>query len=418
MTTEQTALIDRLLDAAFHELQHDTGPQDKEYVHQRSVLAKRFKALLAERATNSAGQESATSVQSPGRDAGVAPVPADLIGDDSVCCMDCGLLYRDFGHDTTLPDDQWRMLHDSEGGILCANCIARRGATFIPDAVALRARFECASDNLAAPALPEEPTFKKPLEYSLANAQPILIYNGDEYDERDEAFVDYATDLRHAAESHIAALRKRVEEAEQRANAKYQTVAKAVYETVQDSAATWETASDELIWGDYDSEGPEHQKISDAHLAATCVRFPQWADELKNFALRWNTDEPLTDEMLNEIEVTDESVERNTREMLRLIRQYDKVRKADERAEKAEADLKACQEARERAEVNLLNLVRAAEELVELKDLHDRLEAKAPPHPFDHPSAHLQATIEYRERKPLAWNALRQALNALEKERG
>lgn len=40
-------IIDSLLDAAFSELQHDTGPQDKEYVYQRGVLEEKFRSLLA-----------------------------------------------------------------------------------------------------------------------------------------------------------------------------------------------------------------------------------------------------------------------------------------------------------------------------------------------------------------------------------
>jgi hypothetical protein len=44
----------------------------------------------------------------------------------SLACMDCGAVYSDFPLDTTLPDDQWRMIHDSDGGVLCASCIVRR----------------------------------------------------------------------------------------------------------------------------------------------------------------------------------------------------------------------------------------------------------------------------------------------------
>jgi hypothetical protein len=39
--------VQRLLDAAFRELQHDTGPQDPEYVHQRAQLAKEFNRILS-----------------------------------------------------------------------------------------------------------------------------------------------------------------------------------------------------------------------------------------------------------------------------------------------------------------------------------------------------------------------------------
>lgn len=59
-------------------------------------------------------------------------------------CMDCGLSYCDFPLDTTLPDEQWLMLHDSPGGVLCACCIVRRAAK-LPGVIAVRAVIEFAS---------------------------------------------------------------------------------------------------------------------------------------------------------------------------------------------------------------------------------------------------------------------------------
>ena len=38
--------IEKLLDAAFHELQHDTGPSDPEYVYQRNLLKKKFTEIM------------------------------------------------------------------------------------------------------------------------------------------------------------------------------------------------------------------------------------------------------------------------------------------------------------------------------------------------------------------------------------
>ena len=59
-------------------------------------------------------------------------------------CMDCSAIYADFPLDTTLPDEQWRMIHDSDGGILCASCIVKR-ASRLPKVIAVRAtiEFEC-----------------------------------------------------------------------------------------------------------------------------------------------------------------------------------------------------------------------------------------------------------------------------------
>lgn len=42
--------LEELLDAAFRQLQHDTGPQDVEYVHQRRVLRDEFAKILMLRA--------------------------------------------------------------------------------------------------------------------------------------------------------------------------------------------------------------------------------------------------------------------------------------------------------------------------------------------------------------------------------
>ena len=56
-------------------------------------------------------------------------------------CMDCGVPYREFPLDTTLPDEQWRMIHDSDGGVLCASCIVRRAAK-LPGVIAVRAVIE------------------------------------------------------------------------------------------------------------------------------------------------------------------------------------------------------------------------------------------------------------------------------------
>lgn len=64
-----------------------------------------------------------------------AAQPADAL---KAVCLDCGLDYGDFGMDTLLPRWQWLMIHPSEGGLLCANCIVKRAAK-IPGAVGLQA---------------------------------------------------------------------------------------------------------------------------------------------------------------------------------------------------------------------------------------------------------------------------------------
>ena len=61
-------------------------------------------------------------------------------------CMDCGKPYGTFPLDMTIPDGQWREIHESEGGILCANCMVARLAN-LPGAIAVRARLEVATDG-------------------------------------------------------------------------------------------------------------------------------------------------------------------------------------------------------------------------------------------------------------------------------
>lgn len=44
-------------------------------------------------------------------------------------CKDCDLPYQKFGIDTNLPDNQWLAIHpEGRGGLLCANCIAKRAS--------------------------------------------------------------------------------------------------------------------------------------------------------------------------------------------------------------------------------------------------------------------------------------------------
>ena len=58
------------------------------------------------------------------------------------CCKDCELPYQEFGIDTTLPDEQWLMIHpEGFGGLLCANCIVNR-ASHLPGIIAARMRLE------------------------------------------------------------------------------------------------------------------------------------------------------------------------------------------------------------------------------------------------------------------------------------
>jgi len=66
-------------------------------------------------------------------------------------CEDCGLKYQDFPLDTTLPDNQWKDIHPEGdgGGILCANCMVKRGS-HLPGVIAARMVFEFVSSIIRA----------------------------------------------------------------------------------------------------------------------------------------------------------------------------------------------------------------------------------------------------------------------------
>ena len=55
------------------------------------------------------------------------------VAENSLRCLDCGLLYRDFPLDVNLPRGQWLEIHPGEDGVLCAQCIVQR-ASKIPGA--------------------------------------------------------------------------------------------------------------------------------------------------------------------------------------------------------------------------------------------------------------------------------------------
>ncbi len=62
-------------------------------------------------------------------------------------CKDCGLPYQEFGLDTTLPDEQWLMIHpEGLGGLLCANCIVNR-ASHLSGIIAARMILEIAVEK-------------------------------------------------------------------------------------------------------------------------------------------------------------------------------------------------------------------------------------------------------------------------------
>lgn len=130
--------------------------------------------------------------------------------------------------------------------------------------------------------------------------------------------------------------------AEQRrlAEMRHSVIAAAVLETVRDRSATWDEASDELVR----SDGRACQNISAEHLEATCVRYPQWAEQLRRFCDEWNKEERITPDMLAKIEyeITPEEAEKSWRQTKRILDFYTKLRDMERRLEAAEKALENC----------------------------------------------------------------------------
>lgn len=164
-------------------------------------------------------------------------------------------------------------------------------------------------------------------------------------EDKDGAWVCY-TDYR-TLERELARARAEVEQLNGLATKRHSVIAKAVYETVQDHAATWDDASDALIWDDPDADlQQKNRTVTSSWLDQVCVRFPQWAADLRSFAVRWNENDDPTEEELAAVEVSDEQVERGTRRAMQIMRFYDKLRKVEAdnaalraRLEAAELDL-------------------------------------------------------------------------------
>lgn len=45
---------------------------------------------------------------------------------NKLTCIDCDRMYKDFGLDVVLSDEQWELIHPNEKGVICAQCIVNR----------------------------------------------------------------------------------------------------------------------------------------------------------------------------------------------------------------------------------------------------------------------------------------------------
>lgn len=110
---------------------------------------------------------------------------------------------------------------------------------------------------------------------------------------------------------------------------------------MRDFVMSWDEISDELIWDEYDPNGPEHQTIPKERLEAFCKRFPHFEQRLREFVGHWNVDDPITPEMLEAVCIPPEQIERGMRFMHRTINFYTKLRdvekQRDHHAERLDA---------------------------------------------------------------------------------
>jgi len=124
------------------------------------------------------------------------------------------------------------------------------------------------------------------------------------------------------------------------------TIQKRITEAAINSNAHWDDVSEALVWErvDYQEDGP----ISAEHMASVLARFPQFADDIRNFVSNWNQEPRITEEMLAAIEFTptDEAkAEAFGRQAVRILNFYAKLRKTETELTLATAKIEELKEA-------------------------------------------------------------------------
>ena len=117
---------------------------------------------------------------------------------------------------------------------------------------------------------------------------------------------------------------------------------------MRDMVMSWEEISDELIWGDYDMNGPDIQKISPDRLEVFCKRFPHFEEQLRSFADDWNREPMITQEMLAAIEhteVSQEEIDKSWRSAKRILDFYTKLRSVEKQRDDLRERLRAIEQA-------------------------------------------------------------------------
>lgn len=112
-------------------------------------------------------------------------------------------------------------------------------------------------------------------------------------------------------------------------------VAERVKQAAIDCTKSWDTIVGELVWERPDIDAHE---IPADHLHTMIARYPHHAEALTDFAKRWNSDKPLSDAELADIEVDEGELKRSTASCLLMLKWAMRIRKAEtERDEALEA---------------------------------------------------------------------------------
>lgn len=111
-------------------------------------------------------------------------------------------------------------------------------------------------------------------------------------------------------------------------------VAERVKQAAIDCTKSWDNILDELVWERPDIDAHE---IPADYLSAMIARYPHHAEALADFAKRWNSDKPIPDEELADMEIDEESVKRSTASCLMMLKWSTRIRDAERDLREAQA---------------------------------------------------------------------------------
>ena len=116
-------------------------------------------------------------------------------------------------------------------------------------------------------------------------------------------------------------------------------VAERIKQAAIDCTKSWDNILDELVWERPDIDAHE---IPADYLQTMIARYPHHAEALADFATRWNSDKPISDEELADMEIDEESVKRSTASCLMMLKWSTRIRKAEAERDAAREALRDC----------------------------------------------------------------------------